>query len=450
MCTFPRTISNPQKRFRTYYDRVSITVPCGHCDECVSSKRSEWFIRSYYEYLSTIDVHGFVLAPTLTYNPENIPMYNGLPCFDSLHIRGFIKRLRKSLFDIYKRNVALKYLICSEYGGNTHRPHYHALLFFKDSSLEISVVMRKIKSAWNYGFVGYSKKKGALIKGVPGIKYATKYITKDIDFSKTFENVDLPRQFHSNHYQSKGFGSYIIDILNLNNNLGFQYLVDNYVPFPLKIDGTTYSLPKYIERKVLCTVKYKDFLNKKVPMYIRTSEYFVCESLRITRKLKETTDNFKTLFNSIEIILNGKERLEMFNRDLNSNFTASSYVRSFLEKVDLDKLSIYCVYFHNRLVDNDVSLVGDSCFDKDIFSNDSLEHQKFLLFNFKKTETYLNTDLKVSEYLERKYGIFNRYLPLYNRALLYYNGLRRIASQFNLDVFNKKNKQMSNLKILQL
>ena len=92
---------------------------------------------------------------TLTYNPENLPPDGGLRKSD---FQKFIKRLRKA---IHPNKV--RYYHCGEYGDNTNRPHYHAILFghnFDDwiylfdspagSPIYTSPTLEKI---WNKGFV---------------------------------------------------------------------------------------------------------------------------------------------------------------------------------------------------------------------------------------------------------------------------------------------------------
>jgi len=56
---------------------------------------------------------------TLTYSPEKLPADLSL---DHSHVQKFFKRLRK-----YAPNI--RYFMCGEYGENTYRPHYHAIIF---------------------------------------------------------------------------------------------------------------------------------------------------------------------------------------------------------------------------------------------------------------------------------------------------------------------------------
>lgn len=59
---------------------------------------------------------------TLTYSDDELPEDQGL---DVTHWQKFAKRVRKAL-------GPFRFIHCGEYGGQTHRPHYHALVFGQD------------------------------------------------------------------------------------------------------------------------------------------------------------------------------------------------------------------------------------------------------------------------------------------------------------------------------
>jgi hypothetical protein len=64
---------------------------------------------------------------TLTYADENLPADGGLALPD---LQGFFKRLRARAD--YSSGAKLRFFACGEYGENTLRPHYHALVFGYD------------------------------------------------------------------------------------------------------------------------------------------------------------------------------------------------------------------------------------------------------------------------------------------------------------------------------
>jgi len=90
-------------------------IPCGKCDGCRASRRQDWSIRMYHES-QTFDRNCFV---TLTY--ENAPEKINAP-----HLQQFIRRLR------HLSTTPIRYFACGEYGEQTNRPHYHAIIFGED------------------------------------------------------------------------------------------------------------------------------------------------------------------------------------------------------------------------------------------------------------------------------------------------------------------------------
>lgn len=79
---------------------------------------------------------------TLTYRDEDLPANASL---DKPELQRFLKRLRKSL-----ENRPIKYYASGEYGENTQRPHYHAIIFGLAPLLGDQAL---IERAWPHGNV---------------------------------------------------------------------------------------------------------------------------------------------------------------------------------------------------------------------------------------------------------------------------------------------------------
>lgn len=92
---------------------------CGQCMPCRINKQRTWVGRLQLE-LATSELSSFV---TLTYADEYLPHHGYLNKRD---VQLWLKRLRKSLS---KRGRTLRYFVCGEYGEQTWRPHYHAILY---------------------------------------------------------------------------------------------------------------------------------------------------------------------------------------------------------------------------------------------------------------------------------------------------------------------------------
>lgn len=103
-------------------DNSQLEIPCGNCIGCRLDNARSWSIRLMHERQQ----HELCCFLTLTYDNHNLPYP---PSLDKRHFQLFMKRLRK--YHHYNNPDApkIKYYMCGEYGGNTNRPHYHAIIF---------------------------------------------------------------------------------------------------------------------------------------------------------------------------------------------------------------------------------------------------------------------------------------------------------------------------------
>ena len=105
----------------------AVYVPCGRCIGCRLEFSRQWAVRSVHES----KLHKNNTFITLTYSDENLPKGGTLVKSD---FQKFMKRLRKHI-NAKQPDIQIKYLMCGEYGSDSNRPHYHAILFnydFKD------------------------------------------------------------------------------------------------------------------------------------------------------------------------------------------------------------------------------------------------------------------------------------------------------------------------------
>lgn len=139
-------------------------VPCGKCPECLERRRADWSLRLSYESRRHINSQ-FI---TLTYEDDFIVYGARSPTLVKADLQLFFKRLRKRLI-----NSKLKYYAIGEYGTNTHRPHYHIILFGLDHSYVHRGILEK---CWSKGFV----KVGTVNRS--SIHYCTKYHANRTDY----------------------------------------------------------------------------------------------------------------------------------------------------------------------------------------------------------------------------------------------------------------------------
>lgn len=137
---------------RDGYADMPVTVPCGRCIGCRLDKSKQWAIRCMHE----ASLHEDNCFITLTYSDDNLPRDLSL---DKTHFKNFMKRLRR------RTGVKMSYYHCGEYGSETFRPHYHALLFgydFSDRQFYSSnsgnplFTSKFLSDVWGYGhcFIG--------------------------------------------------------------------------------------------------------------------------------------------------------------------------------------------------------------------------------------------------------------------------------------------------------
>lgn len=125
---------------------VYMEVPCNHCNICKMRKVNGFVQRCELETCLYDYKPWFI---TLTYDQLHVPT-------DGVSVRDaqlFLKRFRINLvragFDEH-----IRYVMVGEYGKNTHRPHYHCLVWNIQSStlVQYKKVTEIIDRSWQMGF----------------------------------------------------------------------------------------------------------------------------------------------------------------------------------------------------------------------------------------------------------------------------------------------------------
>ena len=266
-------------------------IPCGNCTECRQVYRTGWRIRLQHD-LETYAKKGWKIGFfTLTYNTSSLPslpahLLNNpsdiIPCFNRFHARSFIDNLRKWLWKHYQiTNV--RYLIASEYGEHTQRPHYHGIICWPATPyeytnkkgqtiqtipLEPQFMHAKIQELWsNNGFTfpekydgsGYYDKSPFEVQSTPAgvANYTSKYCVKDLAFIESIQKkvIDMHdknlRQYKGFHIQSKSLGLSFIEKLTEKEKL-------NLVKDGIFTAGQAENcpLPLYYKKKILFNPYY--------------------------------------------------------------------------------------------------------------------------------------------------------------------------------------------------
>ena len=124
ICKAPILITKPNQAQGGKFQQLS--VPCGKCGQCLNTKRGEWIFRLKQELKSASSGHFL----TLTYRRGDVPITIGMfKTISKSDLQLFLKRLRNYQTRHTNSTKNIRYYAIGEYGTETHRPHYHAILF---------------------------------------------------------------------------------------------------------------------------------------------------------------------------------------------------------------------------------------------------------------------------------------------------------------------------------
>lgn len=232
-------------------DVYAKSVGCGKCIACRVNRRREWTLRLCHEEVFS-DSAFFV---TLTYDEDHIPFdVNGNMAVSVDDVQRFMKRLRKAC-----PGYRIRYFLNSEYGPETGRPHYHALIFNIPEHLifqgalrikrgrSVSFTSPWLQSIWKNGNVEF----GIASKERAG--YCAKYFVdrKDID--------PILRPNFSLMSRDPGIGhDYQEKIADKVKALGLHACLNS--------SGTYVGLPRYYSNKIFTQeerkVRFLDYLSE--------------------------------------------------------------------------------------------------------------------------------------------------------------------------------------------
>ena len=129
-----------------------ISLPCNNCIGCRLARSEDWAVRCMHE-AQMHEANSFI---TLTYDKEHLPEDYSVSVRE---FQLFMKRLRSDV------TVPLRYFACGEYGSETLRPHYHALLNGTDFRADRELLRKsdfgpiytsaQLSKAWPYGLAEF-------------------------------------------------------------------------------------------------------------------------------------------------------------------------------------------------------------------------------------------------------------------------------------------------------
>lgn len=209
-CIHPITVKNPK-------GIGTLPAPCGACPGCRQQRAAAWAFRLQQEQKQ----HDKSIFVTLTYDEFHVKGSEyGLLTLDKRDLQTFFKRLR-----YYNPSGGIRYYACGEYGGQTRRPHYHAIIF--------SAYEDDVARAWQLGNTHFGEVNPRTIS------YVTKYLCKP-RIGKS-DDDDRQPEFA---LMSKGLGlNYLTDEMRAYHEKGSK----SFVTLP---GGLKQALPRYYRDKV--------------------------------------------------------------------------------------------------------------------------------------------------------------------------------------------------------
>lgn len=195
-----------------------ILAPCGQCPACRTSRATSWSARLAHE----MAYHDTACFVTFTIDDEHMPENGSL---EKRRLQLYFKRLRKSLGD-----RKIKYYACGEYGVQTYRAHYHAIIFGLGTSDDDK---RLIEDAWHEDGKPIGHIKIGLCE-MRSIHYVAGYVRKKIEGIKDYE------------YRRLGFEP---PFTLQSQGLGLQYALDHAEQLKtsktIHLNGLLVPIPRY-------------------------------------------------------------------------------------------------------------------------------------------------------------------------------------------------------------
>lgn len=261
-----------------------IYVGCGRCPVCRKRRSNDWFVRLKYELQNSESAY-FV---TLTYDDDHLPwqeieyfvdkdghycspsrysfyhksrldvsgyvhVSDFFPCLNKVDVQLFVKRLRKRL-----GYTGIKYFLCSEYGPNTLRPHYHAVFYnlpCTNDARGLYDLQKLISDCWTKGFVSVAKVNDNRLR------YLSKYCTAQTYLPPVYYSAPELKPFS---LMSKGLGKCFVELFPETVRILREAAMNGTPIVTVRLGQFRYSIPRYLSQKI-----FDDEMRLKIADYCK-------------------------------------------------------------------------------------------------------------------------------------------------------------------------------------
>ena len=310
-CLDPQHIVNP-------YTHEHLTVRCGKCRACRNALAKKWidklenekrcwkycyfvtltysndflpvlrFDNSTFELFDSKDDSvripytdlNFNTNRDFTYFQKRINHDLGIPYAKVQDLQLFHKRLNKHIHDKYTKTYQnFRYFVCSEYGKDTFRPHYHGLYFFNDKRISDNFSEILFKT-WSVDGVAQGRFDAQVVLG-SATSYVAQYINMFADLPSIYQSGVLkPFYIYSKH---PSLGS----LFSLDSEV--QDLFNRASPKRIQYD---FKRNVYVNKRIPYTLENRLF--PRIPLYSEIDVSLRVSLYGLTRKSDaQSFDEFK-------------------------------------------------------------------------------------------------------------------------------------------------------------
>lgn len=227
---------------------ININVPVFRSSDCFSARVSGDYV---FKDKSTGKVEHLFDIPVFNYNPNDLKTgllrnLNGMPhymvgvCYYK-DAQDFMKRLRINLQRKYHYYEKFTYYCCSEYGGSSHRPHFHMLFFIKP---EYEATFRRcIVESWKYA------DKYRTLRGIEIARdcasYVSSYVNSNSSLCEGFsKGCVMQKHSYSKHF-GMGFYSFSLNEILSKKQRGDMSFCRQPSAYRLS-EPFAFPIPKYV------------------------------------------------------------------------------------------------------------------------------------------------------------------------------------------------------------
>lgn len=160
-------------------DYIKLKIPCGTCILCREEQARQTAVRITHEAQGWTE-NSFI---TLSYSDKHLPAHGSL---NYEHLCKFWKRARKQL-------GKLRYYAVGEYGDESLRPHYHAIIFNRAFITDRIIIRQQPSLLWTSPLLEAIWGMGQVTVGAVTFetaRYCASYVTKKLRSKQKYVRVD--------------------------------------------------------------------------------------------------------------------------------------------------------------------------------------------------------------------------------------------------------------------